>query len=54
MCVACNRKDGIHRKGRKVPVVIVRDCIESFMKYTSNKFSFGQEAGMLEVVMGRF
>lgn len=38
-----------------MPVVIVRNFMEYFMKvYTYNKFSFGEVARMLEMVMGKF
>lgn len=39
MCVAFNRKDGIHRKRRKGPVAIVRNFMEYFMEYTYNKLT---------------
>lgn len=32
MCIACNKKDEIHIKRKKVPVVTVRNFIEYFME----------------------
>lgn len=39
MYIACNKKDGIHKKRKEVPVIIVRNSIEYFMEYVYNKLT---------------